>query len=88
MSRHCSGYLVVIWCHDQSFGSRQGRSVGEEEAGRDMGLTSRPDLLNLGSRHHFEVATWLVQFGVATWTLFRLLFGHCSWTLFTNTVHR
>ena len=34
--------------------------------GRDMGLTSRPDLLNLGSRHHFEVATWLVQLGEET----------------------
>ena len=42
-----------------------------------MELTSRPGLLNLGSRHHFEVATWLVQSGggndvttsfeVATW---------------------
>ena len=31
--------------------------------GHDMGLTSRPGLLNLGSRHHFEVATWLVQLG-------------------------
>ena len=29
--------------------------------GRDMGLTSRPGLLNSGSRHHCEVATWLVQ---------------------------
>ena len=48
-----------------------------------MGLTSRPGLLLLGSRPHFEVATWLVQFGVATWTLF----GHCSWTLFMDTVH-
>ena len=26
-----------------------------------MGLTSRPGLLNLGSRHPLEVATWLVQ---------------------------
>ena len=34
--------------------------------GRDMGLTSRPSLLNLGSRHHFEVATWLVQLGEET----------------------
>ena len=58
MSRHGSGCLVVIWCRDQSFGSRQGRSVGGAEAGRDMGLTSRPGLLNLGSRPHFEVATW------------------------------
>ena len=29
--------------------------------GHDMGLTSRPGLLNLGSRHHCEVATWFVQ---------------------------
>ena len=63
-----------------------------------MELTSQPGLLNLGSRHHFEVVTWLVQLGeetmdvatwvgqcevatwtgVATWTLFRSLFGHCS----------
>ena len=28
-----------------------------------MGLTSRPGLLNLGSQHHCEVATWLVQLG-------------------------
>ena len=53
-----------------------------------MGLTSRLGLLLLGSRPHFEVATWLVQFGVATWTLFRSLFGHCSRTLFMNTVHK
>ena len=48
---------------------------------RDMAWSSRrsrPGLLNLGSRHHFEVATWFVQFGVATWTLFRSLFGYCS----------
>ena len=88
MLRHGSGCLVVTWCRDQGFGSRHGRSVGGAEAGRDMGLTSRPGLLNLGSRHHFEVATWLVQFGVATWTLFRSLHGHCSWTLFMDTVHR
>ena len=31
-----------------------------------MGLTSRPGLLNLGSRHHLEVATWLVQLGEET----------------------
>ena len=87
MSRHGSGCLVVTWCHDQGFGSQQGRSVEGVEAGRDMGLKSRPGLLNLGLRHHFEVATWLVQFGVATWTLFRSLFGYCSWTLFMSTVH-
>ena len=34
--------------------------------GRDMGLTSRPGLLNLGSRHHFKVVTWLVQLGKET----------------------
>ena len=34
--------------------------------GRDIGLTSRPCLLNLGSRHHFEVVTWLVQLGKET----------------------
>ena len=34
--------------------------------GRDMGLTSRPSLLNGRSRHHFEVATWLVQLGEET----------------------
>ena len=79
---------MVTWCRDQGFGSRQGRSLGGAEAGREMGLTSRSGLLNLGSRPHFEVATWLVQFGVATWTLFRSLFVCCSWTLFTSTVHR
>ena len=31
-----------------------------------MELMSRPGLLNLGSRHHFEVATWLVQLGEKT----------------------
>ena len=48
MSRHGSGGLVVTWCRDQGFGSRQGRSVGGAEAGRDRGLNSRPGLLNLG----------------------------------------
>ena len=28
-----------------------------------MGLTSRPGLLNLGSRPQNDVATWLVQLG-------------------------
>ena len=36
------------------------------QGGHDMGLMSRPGLLNLGSRHHFEVATWLVQLGEET----------------------
>ena len=89
------------------FGGHDLISLAERKGGRDMGMTSQPGLLNLGSRHHFEVVTWLVQLGggtksrprfevatwvgqceVATWTLFRSLFGHCSWTLFMNTIHR
>ena len=65
--------------------------------GRDMGLTSRPGLLNLGSRHHFEVATWLVHSGggidVATSFEVATCVGQCevatwtgfaTWTLFRS----
>ena len=37
------------------------------KGGRDMGMMLQPGLLNLGSRHHFEVATWVGQCEVATW---------------------
>ena len=46
MLRHGSGCLVVVWCRDQGFGSRQGRSCE-----RSRGW----------SRHRFEVATWPVE---------------------------
>ena len=62
-----------------------------------MGMMSRPGLLNLGSRHHFEVATWVDSvrsqpgLEVATWPRLSRpghCSGHCSGTLFMNTVHR
>ena len=70
---------MVIWCRDQGFGSRQGRSVGGAEVGRDMGLTSRPGLLKLGSRPHFEVATWPRLLGHLVSRL-----GHCLDTVHGN----
>ena len=64
--------LAVLWWFGVAtkvLGRDKGTSGVGVEAGHDMGLTSRPGLLNLGSRPHFEVATW---------TLFKSLFGHCS----------
>ena len=77
---------MVVWCRDQGFGSRQGRSEGGAEAGRDMGLTSRPGLLNLGSRPHFEVATWPRLLGHMVSRPGHCS-GHCFTKLFMDTVH-
>ena len=52
MSRHDSGFLVVVWCRDKVLGGDRGVSVGGAKAGRDIDLRSRPGLLKLG------VATW------------------------------
>ena len=46
MSRHGSGCLVAVGCHDQGFGLRQGRICGMRRG---------------WSRHRFEVATWLIE---------------------------
>ena len=48
MSRHDSGCLVVVWCRDQGFGSRQGRFYGKSRG---------------WSRHRFEVEIWPVEIG-------------------------
>ena len=63
MSLHDSAALWWFGVATKVLGRDRGVSVGRAEAGRDMGLTSRPGLLNLGSRPHFKVATWLVQSG-------------------------
>ena len=55
--------------------------MGGAEAGRDMGLTLRPGLLNLGSRRHFEVATWPRLLGHLVSRP-----GHCSGNCL-DTVH-
>ena len=56
-------------------------------------LRSRPGLFSQGRTDvatSFDVATRgkLVQCSALFCTLFRSLFGHCSWTRFMNTVHR
>ena len=48
MSQQDSGCLVVVWCHDQGFGSRQGRFCGKSKG---------------WLRHRFEVETWPVEIG-------------------------
>ena len=59
--------------------------MGGAEAGRDMGLTLRLGLLNLGSRPHFEVATWprllghlVSRPGYCSGHCLGTVHGHCS----------
>ena len=72
--------------------------------GRDMGLTSRPGLLNLGSRHHLRSRPGLFNQGEEAMLRHPLRSRHgagclvqctvlCTvqvtvWTLFMSTVHR
>ena len=71
--------------------------------GRDMGLTSRPGLLNLGSRHHLRSRPGLFSWAGETMSRHPLRSRHgagclvqctvlCTiqvtvWTLFMETVH-